>query len=80
MTTLLEPEIATTTGAPPRPLKRHIVDRLPTGRVAERTVCGKPWDRAYLAPQGEPCEACCDVLRERGHGHMIPFIGRSAPP
>lgn len=73
MTTATETSPVTSTGAPP--LKHHIVEKDEHGRLKDRAVCGELWDRAEPTPGAPLCEACKDVLRARGHGHLIPFVG-----
>ena len=70
-----------------QPLRQHVVDKQSLGadgqvlrdgdgKIAERTLCGEPWDAFGRPTGGDWCEGCVSVLRQRGHEHLLPFIGR----
>lgn len=69
------------------PMKQHIVDKqtlhesggiLREGdkKIADRTLCGEDWDLIGRVTGGPMCEECIKVLNARGHGHLLPFIGK----
>ena len=51
-------------------LKLHGV----TGAVEPqaKTLCGEPWDRLGITPNGPLCDACRDVYRQRHPGWPLP--------
>lgn len=51
------------------PMPRHLVQT--HGGVRETTLCGRPWDRLGVRPNGDLCEGCGDEFARR-HGGRHP--------
>lgn len=65
------------TTSPPKPMDLHILDKDSQGQPAEKTLCGLAWDRLNPQRNGPLCKECERIVTERGHGHLLPFIGRA---
>lgn len=76
MKELLELDPATTDRAPPTGMVQHIADRDDDGAPKERTLCGLAWDVVDRPVTGPLCKACRQVMVDRGHGHLIPHVGK----
>lgn len=70
--TTAEPSIA------PPPMPRHLVqirdnpDPAEGVNPREVTLCGAPWDRLGVSPNGPLCDPCADEFKRRhGHPHYL---------